>query len=86
MIEVSNLKSVVKTTLSTVDYLIEQLILATARLEKQNDPCPFCNGRRYFDTCIASIEPEYYATCENCEFNFFFTKEELKEMKEVKTE
>lgn len=45
MIEVNNLKSVVKTTHSTVDYLIEQLVLATARLEKQNEPCPHCENR-----------------------------------------
>ena len=86
MIEINGLKSVIKTTNATIDYLVEKLILATARLEKQNEPCPYCGNRRYFDTCIASIEPEYYATCETCRVNFFFTREELKEMEKVKME
>ena len=57
---------------------LQRLALAEKRLEKQNDSCPYCGKRWYFDTEIASHEPRYYATCETCCLNFFFTEDELK--------
>ena len=61
----------------TYEELKAALALANKRLEKQNGSCPFCGQRWYFDTEIASHKPTYYATCENCWVNFYFTQEEL---------
>ena len=56
------------------------LALANKKLEKQNGLCPYCNNRWYFDTEIAANEPEYYATCETCCLNFFFSDAEMDEI------
>lgn len=63
----------------TYEELKAALALANKRLDKQNESCPICGQRWYFDTEIASHRPTYMATCENCCLNFFFNEDDLNE-------